>query len=399
MTEADRLAAFRQEFPAAAGGTYLNVAARSILSRSARAAMDALVDAHQGGASRKEEWDALADGTRRQFAALIGADAGEIAFTKNVAEGLNIIAAAFPWRPGDNVVLCPALEHPNNIYAWLNLRRRGVEVRTVSARGDAIDTAAMLAACDGRTRVLTVATVSFTPGFRTDVAALGRGCRERGIFLLVDAVQSTGVLHLDVEAAGIDGLATSTAKGLLGLYGFGFLFCRAAWIERLHPDYLARFSVDQGGGHESEMGGHDFRLARDARRFEVGHHNWPAIAAAEASLRQLLALGTRCIEAHATALSALLADGLAGLGLPVCRPSDPLPASHIVTVGRLGHGGAYATDDDRLNAAARQLEQGGVRFSVRRGLLRFATHAYNTEDDIARVLTLAEAALPRAAAA
>ena len=96
-------------------------------------------------------------------------------------------------------------------------------------------------------------TVTFAPGFRTDVAALGRLCRERDVLLLVDAAQSAGVLHTDVQRSGIDAFAVSTQKGLLGLYGMGFLYCRRAWAERLEPAYLARFAGvarprgDEGG--------------------------------------------------------------------------------------------------------------------------------------------------------
>lgn len=388
----------RRDFPAATDGIYLNVAARSILSNTALAAVNALITSHQGGATKKESWDHIGESCRAHFARLIGASADEIAYTKNVSEGLNIVAQAFPWQEGDNVVLCPALEHPNNIYAWLNLRRRGVEVRTVPAQNNAIDTAAMIRAIDHRTRLLTAATVSFTPGYRTDVATLGRACRERGVFFLVDAVQSSGVLKIDVAESCIDGLATATSKGLLGLYGLGFLYVRRDWIDRLVPAYLARFSVDQGAAHESEMGSLDYRLLADARRFEAGHYPWPALAAADASLGQLLAVGPERIEAHATALAARLGDGLAALGLPVCRPPAGVAPTQIVTVGHMGVGSAYSTADARLNAVGAYLEAQGVRFSVRRGLLRFATHAYNDARDIERVLELARAALARAAA-
>ena len=114
---------------------YMDVAARGILSSEVRAALDAhLNDRMLNGASDKDHYFALIERARGRFARLIGADADEIAYTKNISDGLNMIATAIPWHRGDNVVLCPDLEHPNNVYAWLNLRRYGVEVRTVPAR-------------------------------------------------------------------------------------------------------------------------------------------------------------------------------------------------------------------------------------------------------------------------
>ena len=86
--------------------------------------------------------------------------------------GMVIVAAAIDWKKGDNVVLCAELEHPNNVYAWLNLRRHGVDVRTVPARDGHIPIDALVSRMDARTRVATVSTVSFAPGFRTDVLSL-----------------------------------------------------------------------------------------------------------------------------------------------------------------------------------------------------------------------------------
>jgi cysteine desulfurase/selenocysteine lyase len=292
-------------------------------------------------------------GCREGFAQLIGAKPAEIAITKNVSEGINIVANAVDWRPGDNAVVCPELEHPNNVFIWLALQRRGVEVRKVPAANLDIDVAAMARAIDGRTRIVTASSVTFTPGYRSDIAALGAECRKRDVFFLVDAVQSAGVLGLDVAAEAIDGLAVSSSKGLLGVIGLGFLYVREAWIPRLTPAYVARFSVDLGGAHESEGAWVDeIRFMPDARRFEIGNYNWAAMAAMEASLKRLNAVGVDVIESQAVRLAEKLRDGLAARGYPVSRGPKGRRPSHIVTSGRLGTGGAYSTADERLNRFA-----------------------------------------------
>jgi hypothetical protein len=79
----------------------------------------------------------------------------------------------------------------------------------------------------------------------------------------------------------------------------------------------------------------------------------------------------------------------------VCTPPAQVAPSHIVTLGTLGDGGAYSTGDERLNGIAGALEASNVRFSVRRGLLRFATHAYSSEEDVDTVLRLARDTLPQ----
>ena len=109
----------------------------------------------------------------------------------------------------------------------------------------------------------------------------------------------------------------STQKGLLGIYGMGFLYCRQSWAERLNPVYLARFGVDLGATHEAARGGDDFRLMPDARRFDLGNYNFAAAAGVDVSLATLDRIGTRNIEAHVTRLARRLASGLDQLGFPV----------------------------------------------------------------------------------
>src|SRR5271156_5916339 len=152
MTDA-AFAAARLDFPALEHSIYLDVAARGILSRSVRRALDwQLDDAAQHG-GRKQLWMAQLEATRARFAGLIRAEPDEIAFTKNVSEGLNMIAAGLPWHPGDNVVVAVEAEHPNNVYAWLNLRRRGVVVKLVPTRNGEIVASSVIDAIDARTRL------------------------------------------------------------------------------------------------------------------------------------------------------------------------------------------------------------------------------------------------------
>lgn len=381
-------AAARRQFPAALHQTYLNVGSKSVLSNTAHeAALASIALTWQGTDDKSSDNEAALQQVRGKFARLIGAAGGnDIAITKNVTEGLNAVASAMAYEAGDNVVFCPELEHPNNVYLWLALRGRGVELRMVPAREGCIDEAAFADAIDGRTRIATVSSVTFTPGYRTRLDVIGRACRRHGALFLVDAVQSAGVLALDVQRDGIDALATSTSKGLLGLFGLGFLYVSPQWAGRLQPTAIGRYSVVRGAGHQSELESFDYQLLPDARRFEAGNYNWPAIAAIGASLDGLLALGIDRIDAHARGLAAQLRDGLQAAGLPVCRAPQRELDTHLVTVGRMGEGDGYSSSDPALNAFAGRLREANVKFNVRRGLLRFGLHCYSNEEDVQTVL-------------
>lgn len=376
-----------RDYSATADLTYMDVAARGLMSRQVRAALDAHLDTLASGDVNKDEFFALVERTRARFAAMIKVQTDEIAFTKNVSEGLNMVATGLPWEAGDNVIVCPELEHPNNVYCWLNLRQHGVEVCTVAPRQGHLPVDEMIQRMDAQTRVVTASTVTFAPGFRTDIDRLGQACRERGIFFLVDAAQSCGVLKTDVEASHIDGLAVSTQKGLLGLYGMGFLYCRREWAERMQPAYLARFGVDLGEAHEASLGSEAYKLMPAARRFDLGNYNFLGCAAADASMGQLLTYDPEEVEHYVVGLAHQLAQGFIDLDLPVCGGAPGPRLAGIVTVGEMGSS-HYGTDDDRFNQLYTYLHDHGVRLSIRRGVLRFSLHLYNTEDDVNRVLEL-----------
>ena len=385
------LAALRARFPAVQGPVYANVGSRGVLSNAARDAAIAMIDRQWLAEGSKADRHRLLDRCRNRFAALVHARPEEIAVLKNVSEGLNSVATAMDWQVGDNVVLCAELEHPNNIYLWLALQRLGVELRQVPPRDGTIDAPAMTAAIDGRTRIVTASSVTFTPGFRTDLKAIGRATRAAGAFFLVDGVQSCGVLDLDVGDACIDGLATSTSKGLLGVMGLGFLYVSAAWLDRLTPAFVSRYSVERGDGHESEIEDFAVRYAATAKRFEIGNYNWTGIAVADVALGELLDVGVPTIEAHTLGLARRLADGLTAAGWPVNTPPADTMRSHLVTVGAMGAGDAYSSHDPRLNRLIAALQADGVRFAVRRGLLRFGFHLFSSADDVDRILQIARA--------
>ena len=388
-TEFDVIAAFREDFPALKKWIYMDVAARGVLSRTTRAALDAQIDDRMYNGGDKDRFFALIEEARGRFAQLINADAAEVTYTKNISEGLNMVATGIPWKAGDNVVLCPDLEHPNNVYAWLNLQRLGVEVRMVKPRDHHIPVDDIIARMDARTRCATVSTVTFAPGFRTDIDTLGKACRERSVLLLVDAAQSAGKVHTDVKQSKIDALVVSTQKGLLGLYGMGFLYVRREWADKMQPAYLARFGVDLGDAHEAALGGMSFKLARGARRFDLGNYNFAATAAVNASMKQLLDIGTQRIEKHVTSLVHALAQGYVDMGVPVAGGKPGPHLAGIVTIGNMS-ANHYGSDDERFNGLYQYLGDNQVKLSIRRGLLRFSLHAYNNMDDVNRVLALSK---------
>jgi selenocysteine lyase/cysteine desulfurase len=346
----------------------------------------------------KADLHAQAERVRGHVARLLGGDPDEIAITKNVSEGLNIFAAGIDWKPGDNVVFCPELEHPNNVFLWYNLRQtkwynlrqtKGVEIREVSPDDGHVPVDRMVAAMDGRTRVVTASHVTFSPGFISDVDTLTTGAHARGALVLLDSAQSAGCLQTDVKALGVDGLAIGTQKALLAFYGLGFMYIRRELAEKLIPVYVARYGMDLGpDAHETAIGAGDLDFKPGALRFELSNYNYMGLATVEPSLELIHAIGVQKIEAHVRGLAARLASGFLEMGLPVAGGEPGPHLAHIVAVGESGGGRHYSADDPAMNDLYEHLTANGVGISIRRGVLRMSVAVYNNTDDIDRVLEL-----------
>ncbi len=380
-------------FPGAEERIYLDVALNGLMPIPARDAAVAHLEQRVMGRADKEELHAQAERVRGQVARLLNAHPDEIAITKNVSEGLNLFATSLPWEPGDNVVFCPELEHPNNVFLWYNLREReGVELRALAPRHGHIPAEEMVAAMDRRTRVVTASHVTFSPGFITSVGTLAGGARDHGALLLLDGAQSAGCLATDVRSPALDGLALGTQKSLLAFYGLGFLYVRRELADAMRPVFAARYGMELGpDAHETAIGDGSLTFKAGARRFELSNYNYVGLAAAEASLDLILSLGAVRIEEYLRGLAGRLASGLLELGLPVAGGAPGPHLAHIVSVGGESGTRGGRAQDPAMEALHGHLTAAGVRLSIRRGILRMSLGIYNNEEDVARVLELCRA--------
>jgi cysteine desulfurase / selenocysteine lyase len=383
-------ALIRSEF-AALHGPYLDVAARGPLPASAERAAGCVLRQQAIGVVPKDEWLALADVVRAESARLIGARPEEIAFTKNVSEGLNIVGSGLRLGRGDQIVVVPTAEHPNNVFPWLwQAHESGAEVVSVVVDPEERMEDAIIRHIGARTRLVAVTAVDFGTGRRTDLTAIGNACRAQGAFLLVDAAQSSGVLAQDMSTLPVDGWATAAQKRMLGLYGLGLLYVRDAWVERIRPVSLARFSVDVGLGHEASGPESGWRLRDGAGRYEVGNYNYVALAALRASLALLLKIGPAEVEQRSVSAAEHLRSALERLDIPVLTV-PPGHRSHIVAVAERQEEGHDRSEVAWINGLSGALTRDGIAHSVRRGAVRLSTHVHVLPEVLERTIGTIEA--------
>ena len=370
MTERFDIAAVRREFPVTSQMLYFDSAHQTPLATCVRSALMSFYEEGYHNAGPKPVWLARVDKVRERVAKLFGVATDEIAFTKNTSEGLNIAANSISWREGDNVLMIEG-DHPNNAYAWLNLKRKGVEVRFVPLKTQCADASTFAPYIDARTRAISLSHVTFHAGHRHDIASIGALCRQKGIYLVVDVMQSVGVLPVRANEIGVSILAAGCHKGLLVPQGLGILYVSSKCSE-LEPAYLALAGL---ADPPSDLIATPDRmqLSASARRFEIGNHNLPAMHALAASLDFIGSIGVENITEHVLDLGDQLIEQMDRQGIRIVGPRERAHRSHIYVLDLPGEGWLEYF-------AANQ-----VRVSPERDGIRVSFAMFNTSDEVGRL--------------
>ena len=293
-TVSRRLSSFRKEFPIVENCLYLDHAGVAPVPSRVKYKVGTLFEELTGwGILRYQDWQEEIELIRMSAAALIGASPGELAFIKNTSQGISIVAEGLNWEPGENVITFEN-DFPSNLYPWMNLRRKGVEIKQLRLRSGRIHLEDIESLIDSRTRVITMSSVQSLNGFMIDLQALGKLCTDKGVLLFVDAIQSLGAVPMDVKKYGIDFLAADGHKWMLAPEGTGIFYCREGLAEKLNPNLIGWKSVS----HEHAFEKISLDLKKNAGRFEEGSLNTIGIYALGASLSLLEEAGIQNIHAR-----------------------------------------------------------------------------------------------------
>ena len=389
----------RQHFPGTFGKVFLDAACCSLAPRPAVEAIEKFLDLAMvcpldSSTHHHIFMDEMRAAARPAIAGLINAHEDEIALVESTTHGLALAANAIPLEPGDRILM-PDLEFMQVAVPWLQKKRLrtekdGIEIDLVPNRRGEILIDDIAARITPRTRVVTVSTVQWSHGYRLDLAALSRLCREKNIWLVADAIQQIGAIPLDVQQTPVDFLTCGGHKWLNAPFGCGFLYISRDALPRLNPPLAGYLSVEPPSGGWGEyfqtpgiLPNGDFRYVSSARRFEHGSTaNYPGAVGLAASIKLIEELGQQNVAAHVYALTDHLIAGLDALNIEVVTPRAPANRSGIVTftVGS-------ADENVRLMnqlLAARILVS--VRYTANVGGIRVSCHLYNSDEDIDTLL-------------
>jgi cysteine desulfurase / selenocysteine lyase len=381
----------QSEFPLSANNLYFNHAGISPLPQRSRNRMQWAVSrlAEQPTSHFVAEGIPMMESFSRQIAAFVNAATPEeIEPVTTTSAALNAVALSIDWQAGDNVLFCD-VEFPSNAFPWLGLARQGVDVRQLPALDGGLELATVERYLDRHTRLVAASAVQFFSGHRTDLAAIGNLCRERGILFVVDGIQSLGHIPCDVQAMKIDVLAAGGQKSLLGPPGTGFLYVREEVAAKLQPRTLGpNATVDYLHWLD-----YNLKPLPGAHRFRAGTPNLVGMFGLLESINLLQELGLEEIERHTSQLTAFTLEMLSGLGYQTLT----VPGKHgpIATFAS----GLSNSETDGLVAYLAENNVTVVKHLNKAGAphVRVSFHCYNTVAEVERLEQLLRAA-PHASA-
>jgi cysteine desulfurase / selenocysteine lyase len=368
----------RHEFPVARDKNFLAHAGVCPLPRRVA---DAISECARQGTLGDQEAFMLhrLDDARKLASQLLNCQADEIALVGPTSLALSFVAAGLNFRKGDNILIYHD-DYPSNVYPWMALAARGVEVRLLNTRGlgtiRAIDVTGQV---DENTRLVALASCHFISGYRLEFQAIGKFLRERGILFCLDAIQTLGAFPTTVEH--VDFLAADAHKWLLGPCGAGIFYVRRELQEKLNPPVYGWHNVRNPNFVAQEQ----IVFRSGAVKYEAGTQNLVGLVGLIASMELALEIGVENIAAELLRKRALLMPVLQAKGFTVLNADAKTEnASGIVSFFQPGKD---------LAALNQKLSEAGIVASLRtdrkgQNYIRLSPHFYNTDAELQRVLEL-----------
>jgi cysteine desulfurase / selenocysteine lyase len=368
----------QREFPVARDKIFLAHAGVCPLPRRVAAAVS---ECAQRGTLGDQEAFVLhrLNDARQLGAQLLRCQPEEVALVGPTSLALSFVAAGLKFKKNDNILIYHD-DYPTNVYPWMALAERGVEVRLLNTRGlGVIRPVDVMGQVDENTRLVALASCHFISGYRIDVQAIGKFLRERGILFCLDAIQTLGAFPTTVEH--VDFLAADAHKWLLGPCGAGLLYVRRGLQEKLNPPIYGWHNVRCPNFVAQEQ----IVFHNGAAKYEAGTHNLLGLAGLIAAMELVLEIGVENIAAELLRKRAWLVPALQAKGFTVLSADAKIEnAGGIISFHQAGKD---------LAALHKKLTDAGVVASLRadrngQNHIRLSPHFYNTDAELRRTLEL-----------
>jgi cysteine desulfurase/selenocysteine lyase len=264
------------------------------------------------------------------------------------------------------------VEFPANVYPFLQLKEKGVEVDFIKSKNGNVTAEEVINAIKPETKLISISFVQFLSGYKVDLEKIGKVCKELEIFFSVDAIQGLGAVRLDVKKFNIDFLASGTQKWLFGLQGLAFIFVRKELQDKMKSAPIGWLAVEDAW----DLLNFDLTTKETAERFQPGTLNNLGIYAFNSSMKLFNEFGFDQIEKQVLSNTKYFIGELAKVGYE----------SPLLFLSEEYLSGIVSFKNKNAQKIFDHLSQKKIICSLREGYIRFAPHFYNTKQEINTVI-------------
>lgn len=326
----------KEEWPVLETMTFLDAACVSFAPQRTVKAVKAFADMtavqeEANSSAHHIAMDSLRHKAYDEATKLLNADPEEIALVESTSHGLNIAAQGIELQDGDNIITTN-LEFIQVALPWCVMRKdKNIDIRVCKTEDNRFTAKDFAALVDDKTKLIVMSTLEWCNGWQTDLKELGDYCKEKGVYLVVDAVQQLGVTKIDTKACHIDILTAGGHKWLNSPYGTGVLYVNKETIPKLKQSYAGYLNttVPEGGWgayweNPAAPSVNNWTFDNTARKFEIGGtSNYTGAIALGESLALVNEIGIENIEKRVREIAVYCMDRIEEIGGTLITHRDP----------------------------------------------------------------------------
>ena len=326
----------KEEWPVLETMTFLDAACVSFAPQRTVKAVKAFADMtavqeEANSSAHHIAMDSLRHKAYDEATKLLNADPEEIALVESTSHGLNIAAQGIELQDGDNIITTN-LEFIQVALPWCVMRKdKNIDIRVCKTEDNRFTAKDFAALVDDKTKLIVMSTLEWCNGWQTDLKELGDYCKEKGVYLVVDAVQQLGVTKIDTKACHIDILTAGGHKWLNSPYGTGVLYVNKETLPKLKQSYAGYLNttVPEGGWcayweNPAAPSVNNWTFDNTARKFEIGGtSNYTGAIALGESLALVNEIGIENIEKRVREIAVYCMDRIEEIGGTLITHRDP----------------------------------------------------------------------------
>lgn len=308
---------------------------------------------------------------------LINANPKEVILANSASYGIHLLANGINWKKGDEIFLMQN-DFPTNIVPWLALEKKGVIVQQVKSQGKVLSSVELKKHITPKTKLFCISHVHTFTGYILEVEEFAKICKANNIIFVLNISQSVGSMPIDLTKLPIDAVVTAGYKWLCGPYGTGLAWMKPELRKSLilNQAYWTSYCTDEELQGEGQL---KYKEVPTARKYDIfGTANFFNFVPFRAAIDYWRGVGLENVETYNQKLVEQFVSGLDTKKYQLISPLKGPERSSIIVISH--------KDKNRNKEIFQSLKEKHIYPAFWKGNIRFAPHAYNTAEEIKKLL-------------